>query len=72
MVSAKLQFTMDVPRDYPTKWSKSEKDKYGITYMWNLKNSTNKLIYKIETDSDKKKKKTQKFMILKNEVGEEG
>ena len=24
---------------------------YGITYMWNLKNSTNELIYKTKTDS---------------------
>ena len=30
---------MDGPRDYHTKWSKSEKDKYSITYMWNLKKS---------------------------------
>ena len=28
---------MDGPRDAPTKWSKSEKDTYHITYMWNLK-----------------------------------
>ena len=28
---------MDVPRDYYIKWSKSEKDKYDITYMWSLK-----------------------------------
>ena len=24
---------------------------YDITYMWNLKNNTNELIYKAETDS---------------------
>ena len=24
---------------------------YDITYMWNLKNDTNELIYKTETDS---------------------
>ena len=42
---------MDGPRDYHTKWSKSEKDKYHITYMCNLKNDTNELIYKVETDS---------------------
>ena len=31
---------MDGPRDYHTKWSKSDKEKqisYDITYMWNLK-----------------------------------
>ena len=39
---------MDGPRDYHTKQSKSDKDKYYITYMWNLKNNTNNLIYKTE------------------------
>ena len=34
----------------------NQKDKYhDITYMWNLKNDTNELIYKTETDSDIKK-----------------
>ena len=42
---------MEEPREYHTKWSKSKKDKYGITYMWNLKNITNESIYKTETDS---------------------
>ena len=42
---------MDGHRDYHIKGSKSEKDKYGITYMWNLKNITNESIYKTETDS---------------------
>ena len=28
---------------------------YDITYMWNLKNDTNELIYKIETDSQTSK-----------------
>ena len=40
--------------DYHTKWSKSDRERqilYDITYMWNLKNSTNKLTYKTETDS---------------------
>ena len=31
--------------------SQTEKDKYHITYMWNLKYDTNELIYKTETDS---------------------
>ena len=43
------------PRDYHTKWSKSDRERqisHDITYMWNLKkNDTNELIYKIETDS---------------------
>ena len=45
---------MDGPRDYHTKWSKSERETqipYATTYMWNLKNDTNELIYKTETDS---------------------
>ena len=28
---------MGGPRDYHTGWSKSDKDKYDIAYMWNLK-----------------------------------
>ena len=43
---------IDVPRDYRTKLSKSERQiSYDITYMWNLKYDTNELIYKTETDS---------------------
>ena len=39
---------MDGPRDYHTKGSKSGRERqiYDITYMWNLKNNTNQLIYK--------------------------
>ena len=43
---------MDGPRDYHTKWNKSEREKqmsYDITYMWNLKYDTNELIYETET-----------------------
>ena len=45
---------MDGPRDYHTKWSKSERERkmpYDVTYMWNLKYDTNEYIYKAETDS---------------------
>ena len=45
---------MDKPRDYHTKWSKSERGRqisYDITYMWNVKCDTKELIYKTETDS---------------------
>ena len=43
---------MDGPRDYHTKWSKSERQiPYDITYMWNLKYDINELIYETETDS---------------------
>ena len=43
-----------------------EKDKYRITYMWNLKNVTNEPTYKTEirlTDTEKKR------MIAKGEKG---
>ena len=45
---------MDGPRDYHTKWSKSDRERqipYDITYIWNLKYDTNERIYKTETDS---------------------
>ena len=45
---------MNGPRDYHTKWTKSEKEgqiPYDIIYLWNLKYDTNKLIYETETDS---------------------
>ena len=45
---------MDRPRDYHTKWSKSERERqtaYDITCTWNLNYDTNELTYKIETDS---------------------
>ena len=41
---------MDGPRNYHTKWSKSETN-IKWYYMWNLKYDTNELIYEIETDS---------------------
>ena len=31
----------------------SQKDKYHITYMWNLKYDTNEIVYKTETDSQR-------------------
>ena len=41
------------PRDYHTKWSKTDKDKYHIISLIRgmLKNDTNELIYKTEIDS---------------------
>ena len=55
--------TMDGFRDDHTKWSKSEKDKYDITYMWNLKNNPNELIYKTDTGN--------KFTVLPKGKGRE-
>ena len=47
---------MDGPRDYDTKWNKSDREiqiSYGVTYTQNLifKNDINELNYKTETDS---------------------
>ena len=61
---------MDATRDYHTEWSKSESKRQipYITYMWNLKNDTNALIYKTETDSQTKK---TNLWLPKGKVGEE-
>ena len=57
---------MDIPRDDHTEWSKSDKKKlYGITYMYNLKNGTDGLTYKTETDSDI----GNKLLVIKGEAG---
>ena len=45
---------MDAPKDYHTKWSKSERERqipYDITYMENLKYDTNAPIYETGKDS---------------------
>ena len=45
---------MGGPREYDTKWNKSDRERqilYDITYTWNLKNNTTESIYKTETDS---------------------
>ena len=45
---------MDGPREYHTKWSKSERERqilYDITYILSLKYDTNELTYETETDS---------------------
>ena len=45
---------LDGPGYYYTKRSKSDRERqrsYDITYMQNIKNDTNELIYKRETDS---------------------
>ena len=45
---------MNEPKDYHTKWSKSERERqipYDITYMCNLKYDTNEPTYETETES---------------------
>ena len=49
---------MDETRDEHMKWIKSDRERQilcDFTYMWILKNNTNKLIYKPETDWQKQK-----------------
>ena len=45
---------MQGPKDYHTRWSKSEREiqmLYDITYLWNIhKNDANEIIYKTEVD----------------------
>ena len=58
---------VDRPRDDHTKWSKSERERQtpnGITYKWNLRYDTNKLIYKTETHSQ-----TQNRLVVANGGG---
>ena len=48
---------MDGPREYHIKWNKLKRERQiacDIAYMWNLKNYTNELIYKIERDKHRK------------------
>ena len=55
---------MDGPRDYHTKCSKSDREKqvsYDITYMCDVLNDTNELIYKTETLIDIE----NKFIVTK-------
>ena len=65
---------MDGPRDYPTKWSKSDRERQiscDITHMWNLifKEDTNELIYKKETDLQESK---TNLWLSKGKHGGEG
>ena len=39
---------MDGPREYHTKQSKSDKEKYGNTHMWNLKINTSEYLQNIK------------------------
>ena len=50
---------MDLKSIY-AKWNKADGERkilYDITYMWNLKNSSHELRYKVETDSQTYKNK---------------
>ena len=61
---------MDGPRDYYTKWSKSNRERqilYDITYMCNLKKDTNELIYRREANSQTSK--TNLWLPKGKEVG---
>ena len=59
---------MDAPRDYDTKWRKSDKDKYHmISLMWNLKYNPMNLFTKQKQTHNHK----NKFMFTKGEGGRE-
>lgn len=59
---------MNGPRDYHTKQSKSDKDKYHyITCMWNLTNDTNELNDKTEIDSQTQKSNLQLPKVKREE-----
>ena len=45
---------MDRPRDYHTKWSKSDRETNIIWYHVNVEYEKYELIYTTETDSDRK------------------
>lgn len=45
---------MNKPRVYCTEWGKSQREKqisYIITYIWNLENTTDELICKVNRDA---------------------
>ena len=54
------------PRDYHTKWSKSDKDTWYHLYVKSKKKNTSELIYKTEIDSQTLKTN----MVIKGERGE--
>ena len=58
---------LDGPRDYHTKWSKSDRERqilYDITYMWILKTNTNESIYKTDSQIE------NKLMVTKGKAGD--
>ena len=57
---------MDGPRNYQTKWSKSERERYYITYMWNLKYDTNEFVYETERLTDIE----NRLVVTKREAGD--
>ena len=59
---------MDGPRNYHTKWRKSERERerqilYDTTSMWNLKYDTNELIY----ETERLEEIENKFTVTKGE-----
>ena len=60
---------MDGPRDYHTKWSKSDRERqisYDVTYMWNLKKYKWTYLQNRNRPTDIK----NKLMVTKGERGE--
>ena len=59
---------MDGPRDYYIKWSKSEKDKYDITYMWSLKKKIQKNLFTKQKQTHRLGKQTYGYQSGKVRV----
>ena len=60
---------MNALRDYHTKLGQSDRERkilHDNTHTWNLKNSTEELVYKTETDPDIE----NKFTVTTGEGGE--
>ena len=58
---------MEGPKDYYTKWSKSERERqipFDITYMWNLKHDIDEFVYEIDLDIE------NKLMVTKGKTEE--
>ena len=50
---AATQMDVEIIAQSEARWK--TKDKYMVTYMWNQKNDTNELTYKMETDPQTQK-----------------
>ena len=58
---------MDEAREYYAKWKKSEKDKYMISLMWNLRNKTDEHMGR-GRKKEKKGKQTAKDLTIQNKL----
>ena len=55
---------MDGPRDYHTKWSKSDRERqisHDVTYMWNLKNKMQLTLFTKQKQTHRHGKQTHGY-----------